>query len=66
MTVASQRLYLTADDRVVSHGDPDAAFLLCAAGAEIPDGYSEPKAKAQDKPQDKQAKPSANKSKKDD
>ena len=54
MAVASQRLYVTADDEVVVEGDPDAAFLLCAVGDEIPDGYSEPAAP-------KQAEPPANK-----
>lgn len=39
---ATQRLYLTADRRVVLHGDLEAATLLCGVGAEIPDGYSEP------------------------
>lgn len=42
---ASQRLYRTADDRVVLEGDPDAAFLLCGEGDEIPKGYSEPAVK---------------------
>lgn len=56
--VASQRLYRTADDRVVVEGDPDAAFLLAAEGDEIPDGYAEPAAGA--KPAAKRAtKPAA-------
>lgn len=37
MTVATQRLYLTADQStVVGHDDPTAAFLLCGVGQEIP------------------------------
>lgn len=50
MAVASRRLYLTADDKVVFEGDSDAAFLLCAEGREIPDGYSEPSAPKQAEP----------------
>lgn len=49
--VATQRLYRTADDRVVFEGDPDAAFLLCGAGAEIPDGYDEPAVEAEPEPE---------------
>ena len=33
--VANERLYLTADDRVVGEGDPDAAFLLAGPGSVI-------------------------------
>ena len=63
MAVASQRLYLTTDDRVVTEGDPDAAFLLCAEGSEIPDGYSEPSAPKQAEPPANKAEPApANKS----
>ena len=37
MIVADRRLWLTADrSRVVEDGDPAAAFLLAAPGAEIP------------------------------
>lgn len=36
MFVASERLYLTANDRVVREGDPEAAFLLVCAGGELP------------------------------
>ena len=41
--IATERLFLTADDRVVSEGDPDAAFLLCIPGEEIPEGIATPK-----------------------
>jgi hypothetical protein len=37
IVVANERLWLTADrERVVKDGDPDAAFLLCAEGNELP------------------------------
>lgn len=37
MVVASERLWWTADQsRVVPDGHPDAAFLLCSPGDEIP------------------------------
>ncbi len=68
MATAKQRLYRTVDDRVVVDGDPDAAFLLCGEGEEIPDGYSLPKAaeppanKAQKAPANKARKAPANKS----
>lgn len=42
MSLATRRLYRTADDRVVFEGDTDAAFLLCPEGAEIPEGFEEP------------------------
>lgn len=54
---ATQRLYRTLDDRVVAEGHPDGAFLLAAAGAEIPDGYDIPahliEVKAEDAAEDK-------------
>lgn len=35
--ISTERLYVTADrSRVVSEGDPAAAFLLVAKGVEIP------------------------------
>ncbi len=37
MFVSDRRLYLTADrERVVEHGDPEAAFLLVGKGCELP------------------------------
>ncbi|WP_433233718.1 hypothetical protein [Actinomadura nitritigenes] len=37
-----RRVYLTADkSRAVPEGDPDAAFLLCNAGGEIPRDQAE-------------------------
>ena len=33
--IADRRLFLTADQRVVEEGDPDAAFQLAAPGAKI-------------------------------
>lgn len=32
----TERLYLTADDKVVKEGDPKAAFLYATPGKEIP------------------------------
>jgi hypothetical protein len=64
MPTAKQRLYRTADDRVVFEGDPNAAFLLAAEGDEIPEGYTAPKggeAKVADAPENKAAKRDANK-----
>lgn len=43
--IAKERLYRTVDDRVVSEGDPDAAYLLAAEGDEIPEGFDVPKSK---------------------
>jgi len=40
--IATERLYRTADGRVVAEGDPDAAFLLAAVGQPIPDGIEVP------------------------
>mgnify|MGYP000871491133 CR=1 FL=1 len=40
--IATERLYRTADGRVVAEGDPDAAFLLAAVGQPIPDGIDVP------------------------
>lgn len=34
--VAKQRLWLTADDKLVLDGDLDARFLFCSPGDEIP------------------------------
>jgi len=35
--IATKRLYVTADrSRIVDESDPTAAYLLCAAGVEIP------------------------------
>lgn len=63
MSVAKERLYLTADDKVVPEGDPAAAFLLCTEGEEIPEGYSAPAAKAAPKAENKKAATPANKAK---
>ena len=59
MTAASERLWLTADGTVVVEGDPDARFLLCTEGEEIPEGYTSPKQAA--KAQNKQAAKAQNK-----
>lgn len=32
----TERLYLTADDKVVREGDPKAAFLYATPGKEVP------------------------------
>lgn len=37
MYVSDKRLYRTLDDRVVSEGDPDAAFLLVGEGGMLSD-----------------------------
>ncbi len=34
--VSAERVHLTQDGRPVGQDDPDAAFLLCAAGATLP------------------------------
>lgn len=34
--VATERLYLTTDERIVKEGDKDAASLLCAKGDVVP------------------------------
>lgn len=37
VVTVGEKLWLTSDrERVVKDGDPDAAFLLCAAGNELP------------------------------
>lgn len=59
--IASKRLYRTIDDDVVFEDDPDARFLLCCEGEEIPDGYSEPKVKSTAKPANKSTAKPANK-----
>jgi hypothetical protein len=42
MFLCDKRLYQTADRRrLVEEGDPDAAFLFCALGDEIPDEDAE-------------------------
>ncbi len=38
--IADRRLYVTEDDRVVEAGDPDARWLLCAAGSELSDAVA--------------------------
>lgn len=48
--IATERLYRTADGRVVREGDPEAAFLLAAPGHLIPDGYELPADKAVPEP----------------
>lgn len=72
---ASQRLFLTTDDRIVPEDDPDAAFLFAGEGDEIaaddaerfdlsprsPFVKGEPAEKQAPKPADKQASPPANK-----
>ena len=41
--IAQERIYTTADKtRTVSHGDVDAAYLLCNKGEEIPEGFNAP------------------------
>jgi hypothetical protein len=40
--IATERLYRTADGRVVLEGDPDAAFLLAAPGHPVPDDVELP------------------------
>lgn len=76
--IANERLYLTADGRIVREGDPAAASLLVGAGATVPVEYeaavaalSEPEPdaypavlqKAEKPVADKAIKPAANKSK---
>ena len=39
--VANERLWLTADERVVREGDPEATMLLAAAGHTIPRAVAE-------------------------
>ena len=67
--IADQRYYLTADrERVVTHGDPAAAFLYANTGARIPIEFARKhglvKEKAAKKSPNKAAPKSANKSKK--
>lgn len=64
MAVAKERLYRTADDRVVVETDPDAAFLLVNEGEEIPEGFSAPRSKQADPPANKAAAAPANKARK--
>jgi hypothetical protein len=59
--IATDRLWRTEDGRVVSDGDPEARFLLCAPGDEIPEGVDPPTAKQAAKPANKQAAAAANK-----
>ncbi|MEV0616191.1 hypothetical protein AB0I81_22950 [Nonomuraea sp. NPDC050404] len=72
-----RRLYLVEDkSRVVEAGDPDARWLLCAAGGEVsradaeryglldepkPEPEPEPEEKAATAPANKSRRPSANK-----
>lgn len=61
-----RKLWLTAEkDRVVEDGDPDAAFLLGAEGADVPDAEAERlglnKPKAKDAPANKARKAAPNK-----
>lgn len=37
--IASERLYKSVDGRYVAESDPDAAFMVCAAGQPLPDDY---------------------------
>lgn len=64
--VAKERLYRTADGKVVAESHPEAAFLLAAEGDEIPEGYDIPKSKQAAAPADKQVSQPANKSAKAD
>lgn len=43
MKKATERLYFTADrSRLVTHGDPAAAFLAATVGDDIPAGFDAP------------------------
>jgi hypothetical protein len=65
VVTATERLCLTEDERLVPEGDPDARWLFCVPGQEIPraeaERYGMVKKKAAAKPADKAAKPPANK-----
>ncbi len=64
--VATERLYRTVDDEVVSEGDPRAAFLLAGIGDEIPEGYTAPRgasSKEAEQPENKAVTRAANKGK---
>lgn len=67
MANATERLWATADGRVVRDGDPDATVLIAAAGDPIPKGYDAPDEgtddKAVDEPPNKAVKGAPNKSK---
>ena len=60
---AEERLYLSADGKVVKAGDPSAATLLAGAGDEIPMAQAEALGlvKAAAKPADKARKSADNK-----
>ena len=61
MAIADERLYLNAtQDKVVKEGDPEAAFLLAAAGAKIPPEYAD-LVKPKKKPRTKARKPAEDK-----
>ena len=47
--ISDRRLWVTVDGTVVDDGDSAAAFLQCAPGDEIPEGYAAPKAKGKGK-----------------
>jgi uncharacterized membrane protein len=72
MYTCDARLWRTEDDRLVPEGDPDARFLFCSPGDEIPDeeaeryglpgrGKKRPADKAAEQPADKEADQPANK-----
>lgn len=68
---AKERLYRTADNRVVPEGHPDSAFLLCCEGDVIPEtfgkivldlgkyGGEKPRGRATSKPEPTPAEPPA-------
>ena len=67
---ATERVYLTANGRIVREGDPAAAFLLVGVGQTVPEEYEaaytaliEPAAKAEKPVADKAVHHAANKSK---
>lgn len=39
MIIATERIYRTANGRIVREGDPAAAFLVCNAGQTVPAEY---------------------------
>lgn len=65
MHTVTDRLYKTADGKVVEDGHPDAAFLYATPGDEIPleQARADGLIKQAPQPADKQARPARNKAK---
>lgn len=40
--IATERVYRTADGRYCLESDPEAAFLVCGVGGELPADYTTP------------------------